>query len=365
MLNSTLLAVPYLSLTHSSCLSNASVHLGSNMRDILEEIAVKQNIKPSKEYGSPHILADVFDLCARLESQLYEMEAYLRESDCHGKFLLRYGIARRCPPDVLRYICAQPLCQGGDLWWSPGDCRSSLTVNRQLEAAGYDPAEAKKRIKPNKKQMPAGDKDYEQGRLKQVIKNRLDGLTDHATASTAHDDFSDTRTHGPVPVDVDTDVKMSLPDENSWSDEEIKAWLRHFLKGYELALQKDEKSFDKDDAICIPSDASQPTTGDEKSSSSDDDDDGNAGATESTNKKKTIHREDESQSEREVHGSDGDPEDPDVIADVSKSEDDKSSSSSSDQEDEITEEGDGSTVAAAPESQGLCGNKLICKFFVI
>ena len=53
-----------------------------------------------------------------------------------------------------------------------------------------------------------------------------------------------------------------------------------------------------------------------------------------------------------------------MIADVSKSEDDKSSSSSSDQEDKITEEGDGSTVAAAPESQGLCGNKLICKLFV-
>ena len=109
--------------------------------------------------------------------------------------------------------------------------------------------------------MPAGDKDNEQGRLKQVIKDRLNGLKDHATASTAHDDLSDTRTHGPVPVDVDTDVKLSLPDENSWSDEEIKALLRYFLKGYEFALQKDDKSFDKDEADCIPSDASQPTTG--------------------------------------------------------------------------------------------------------
>ena len=128
----TMLTVPFQQLTHSCSLASSVLHFVSAMRYMFETVAY--TAKLLKE-GVVEV-EECFDmvmaiLCIGEEAQ-EGLEAFALEATANAKYAMRSALTRSCCEAFQRFVLAQPVLQGGKLFWKPGDPRLQKTVKEKL-----------------------------------------------------------------------------------------------------------------------------------------------------------------------------------------------------------------------------------------
>ena len=119
----SLLTIPFMQLTHSCSLAFASLHLVSAMRCMLEGMAINMEKLLNDELDFPGFMNSFLRLCIEGEDAQSVLEVFAVESANNAKFALRSAVTRSCPRIYQRFVLSQPLLQGEDICWKPGDPR--------------------------------------------------------------------------------------------------------------------------------------------------------------------------------------------------------------------------------------------------
>ena len=128
----TMLTVPFHQLTHSSSLASSTLHFVSALRYVFEAIACAAKLWKDGAIE----MQECFDMvmaiiCMGEELQEY-LETFALEGVANAKYAVRSAVTRSCCAEFQRFVLAQPVLQGDDLFWKPGDPRLVATAKEKL-----------------------------------------------------------------------------------------------------------------------------------------------------------------------------------------------------------------------------------------